>query len=176
MKTSLILITLTVVFAANNARIATGAEHDWNLGATGLRGWIRCDKMVTSDAREIAITGVEDGSPADGVFVVGDSILGVGGKPFSFDPRTEMGKALTVAESEAGKGNLSLTRSREGSSEEVVVKLPVLGTYSATVPMIARSPNAFSNKGAEISPGGWRTLPMPSSWILSPDRSTRSPC
>ena len=134
MKTSLILITLTVVFAANNARIATGAEHDWNLGATGLRGWIRCDKMVTSDAREIAITRVEDGSPADGVFVVGDSILGVGGKPFSFDPRTEMGKALTVAESEAGKGNLSLTRSREGSSEEVVVKLPVLGTYSATAP------------------------------------------
>jgi hypothetical protein len=134
MKTSLILITLTVVFAANNARIATGAEHDWNLGATGLRGWIRCDKMVTSDAREIAITGVEDGSPADGVFVVGDSILGVGGKPFSFDPRTEMGKALTVAESEAGKGNLSLTRSRAGSSEEVVVKLPVLGTYSATAP------------------------------------------
>ena len=134
MKTSLIFFTLTIVFAAQSSRIAAGAEHDWNLGATGLRGWIRCDKMVTSDAREITITKVEDGSPADGVFAVGDSILGIGGKPFSYDPRTEMGKALTVAESEAGEGNLSLTRSRAGNSKEVVVKLPVLGTYSATAP------------------------------------------
>jgi hypothetical protein len=130
----MILCILTVVFAAHGSSFAAGAEHDWNLGATGLRGWIRCDKMVTSDAREITITKVEEGSPADGIFAVGDSILGVGGKPFSYDPRTEMGKALTLAESEAGQGNLSLTRSRAGSSAEVVVKLPVLGTYSATAP------------------------------------------
>ncbi|MSU36897.1 MAG: hypothetical protein EXS36_17730 [Pedosphaera sp.] len=32
-------------------KIPEGAKHDWNLGATGLRGWIYCDKMVTSDAR-----------------------------------------------------------------------------------------------------------------------------
>ncbi len=122
------------VFAVHGPGFAIGAEHDWNLGATGLRGWIRCDKMVTSDAREITITKVETGSPAAGVFAVGDSILGVGGKPFSYDPRTEMGKALTLAESEAGEGNLSLTRSRKGRSAEVIVKLPVLGTYSATAP------------------------------------------
>jgi len=115
-------------------KIPEGAKHDWNLGATGLRGWMFCDKMVTSDARQIAITQVAKGSPADGVVDVGDVILGVGGKPFSYDPRTEMGKALTLAESEAGKGNLTLTRWRAGSAAEVVVKLPVLGTYSATVP------------------------------------------
>ena len=90
--------------------------------------------MVTSDAREITITKVEEGSPAVGIFAVGDSIPGVGGKPFSVDPRTEMGKALTLAESEAGQGHLSLTRSRAGSSAEVIVKLPVLGTYSSTAP------------------------------------------
>ena len=134
MKNRLIVLALTVVFAAHGSGFAGDAKHDWNLGATGLRGWIRCDKMVTSDAREIAITKVENGSPADGVLAVGDVILGLGGKPFSYDPRTEMGKALTLAESEAGKGNLSLTRWRAGSSAEVVVKLPVLGTYSATAP------------------------------------------
>ncbi len=90
--------------------------------------------LVTSDAREITITRVEEGSPADGIFAVGDSISGVGGKPFSYDPRTEMGKALTLAESEAGQGKLRLTRSRAGSSAEVIVKLPVLGTYSVTAP------------------------------------------
>jgi hypothetical protein len=153
MKNRLILLTLTLVFAvhhscfaADNGRekaipdftkgdkIPEDAKHDWNLGATGLRGWIYCDKMVTSDARQIAITKVEKGSPTDGVLAIGDVILGVGGKPFSYDPRTEMGKALTLAESEVGKGNLTLTRWRAGNSAEVVVKLPVLGTYSATAP------------------------------------------
>ncbi len=134
MKNRLILLALTVVFAAHGSSSAVGAKHDWNLGATGLRGWIRSEKMVTSDAREITITKVENDSPADGVLAVGDSILGVGGKPFSYDPRTEMGKALTLAESEAGQGNLTLTRLRAGSSAEVVVKLPVLGSYGVTAP------------------------------------------
>ena len=90
--------------------------------------------MVTTDARQISITKVEKGSPADGVFLVGDVILGVGGKPFSYDPRTEFGKAITIAESEAGGGKLTVTRWRAGKAEEVVVKLPVLGSYSATAP------------------------------------------
>ena len=115
-------------------KIPEGANHDWNLGATGARGWMYSDKLVTSDARQITITKVEKDSPADGVLAVGDVILGVGGKPFSYDPRTELGKALTTAESEAGGGNLSLIRWRAGKTENVVVKLPVLGTYSATAP------------------------------------------
>jgi len=153
MKNQTVFFALVVVFSAFTASYAAGggqaaevpdftqgakipddAKHDWNLGATGLRGWIYCDKMVTSDARQIAITKVAKGSPAYGILEVGDVILGVGGKPFSYDPRTEMGKALTAAESEAGNGELTLSRWRAGSSEEVVVKIPVLGTYSATAP------------------------------------------
>ena len=61
-------------------------------------------------------------------------ILGVGGKPFSYDPRTETGKALTEAEKEGSRGALSLIRWRGGKTETIVVKLPVLGTYSATAP------------------------------------------
>jgi Family of unknown function (DUF6288)/HEAT repeats len=114
--------------------IPEGAKHDWNLGATGARGWLYSETFVTTDARQISITRVEKASPADGVLAVGDVILGAGGKPFSHDPRTEMGRALTFAESEAGNGNLSLIRWRGGKTEQVVVKLPVLGTYSATAP------------------------------------------
>jgi hypothetical protein len=134
MKNGLIFLTLTVVFVAQGSSFAAAAMHDWNLGATGLRGRIRCDKMVTSNARDITITKVEKGSPADGVLTVGDVILGVGGKPFCSDPRTEMGQALTLAESEAGQGTLTLTRWRADITAEVMVKLPVLGTYSATAP------------------------------------------
>jgi len=115
-------------------KIPAGASHDWNLGATGARGWIYSDMLVTTDARQIALTKVDKGSPADGILAPGDVILGVGGQPFSYDPRTELGKALTVAESAAGGGNLALTRWRAGKTEEVVVKLPVLGSYSATAP------------------------------------------
>jgi len=114
--------------------IPQNAKHDWNLGATGLRGWMHCDKLVTNQARQIAITQVEANSPADGIFAIGDVILGVGGKPFSFDPRTELGKALTAAETEAGGGKLALTRWRAGRTEEVAVTLPVLGTYAPTAP------------------------------------------
>ena len=114
--------------------IPEGFTHDWNLGPTGARGWIFSDKLVTTDARQISITKVEKGSPAEGVFLVGDVILGVSGKPFSYDPRTEFGKALTIAESDAGGGKLTVTRWRAGKAEEITVKLPVLGTYNATAP------------------------------------------
>ncbi len=125
---------LTIPDFTRNDPIPTGARHDWNLGAIGARGWMFCDKMVTSDARQVAITRVEKGSPSDGILATGDVLLGVGGKAFSYDPRTEIGKALTAAESEVGGGKLILTRWRDGKVEEVVVGLPVLGSYSDTAP------------------------------------------
>jgi HEAT repeat protein len=114
--------------------IPEGFRHDWNLGATGARGWMFSNKLVTSDARQIKITKVAKGSPAEGSLAVGDVILGVDGKPFSYDPRTEFGQGLTLAESEAGGGKFVMTRWRDGRSEEVTIKLPVLGTYSANAP------------------------------------------
>ncbi len=114
--------------------IPAGASQNWTLGATGARGWIYSNRMETSEARQIHILEVDEKSPADGVLKVGDVILGVAGKTFSYDPRTEFGKALTVAESDAGKGNLSLIRWRKGEQENVVIRLPVLGSYSSTAP------------------------------------------
>lgn len=115
-------------------KIPHGAKHDWNLGPTGLRGWIHCDELVTTDARQILVTKVEKGSPGATLFQVGDVILGVGGKPFSYDPRTELGKAITRAETKEGEGKLALTRWRAGQSEEVVLNLKVLGSYGASSP------------------------------------------
>lgn len=115
-------------------KIPKGAKHDWNLGPTGLRGWMFCDKLVTTDARQIAITTVEPGSSADGLIAVGDVLLGVGGKPFSYDPRTEMGRAITAAETETGGGRLAITRWRAGKTDEIELMLPVLGSFSPTAP------------------------------------------
>lgn len=124
----------TIPDFTQGAKIPKGAKHDWNLGPTGLRGWIYCDKLVTTDARQILITKVENGSPAADAFQVGDVILGVGGRPFTFDPRTELGKAITKAESKAGEGKLAISRWRAGKADEAVLKLPARGSYSATAP------------------------------------------
>jgi hypothetical protein len=95
---------------------------------------MHCDKLVTTAAREISITDVQAGSPADGIFLVGDTLLGVGGRPFSFDPRTEFGRAITEAESEAGGGKLIVSPKRDDHTQDVVVPLPVLGSYSDAAP------------------------------------------
>ena len=47
--------------------IPEGATHDWTLGATGARGWIYCHGLETTQARQIRITKVDPGSPAEGV-------------------------------------------------------------------------------------------------------------
>lgn len=113
-------------------KIPAEAKHDWNLGATGARGWLYNNRLETSEARQIAITKVDKGSPADGVLQPGDIIIGLSGKPFSSDPRPAFGKALTAAE--AKSGNLAVTRWRNGKAEEIVIKLPVLGNYSTLAP------------------------------------------
>ena len=133
--------------------VPAGAKHDWNLGPTGLRGWMFCDQLVTTDARQISVTRVEKGSPAAGVFLVGDVILGVGGKPFSFDPRTEFGRAVTLAESAAGGGKLAVTRWRAGKAEEVVIKLPVLGSYGATAPYDCAKSQRILEQGCKALAG-----------------------
>jgi hypothetical protein len=130
--------------------IPEGANHDWNLGATGARGWMHCEKLTTRDARQIYITEVAEGAPADGILEVGDVVLGVEGEPFSSDARTAFGKALTRAESEAGGGNLSLLRWRDGKTESVVVKLPVLGSYSATAPYDCPKSERILDWGCEV--------------------------
>ena len=133
--------------------IPAGAKHDWNLGPTGLRGWMFCDQLVTTDARQISVTRVEKGSPAAGVFLVGDVILGVGGKPFSFDPRTEFGRAVTLAESAAGGGKLAVTRWRAGKADEVVIKLPMLGGYGSTAPYDCAKSQRILEQGCKALAG-----------------------
>ncbi len=165
LKPTLLAVSLAAAFvtpcgAARNVKIPNPdflkgdpipaeASHDWNLGATGCRGWMFSDKRSTTVARQIRITTVAKGSPADGVLAPGDVVLGVMGKPFSHDPRVEFGRALTTAESEAGAGELKLTRWRQGETKEVTVKLPILGAYSATAPYDCPKSQRILEQGCE---------------------------
>ncbi|MDA7881083.1 DUF6288 domain-containing protein [Akkermansiaceae bacterium] len=128
--------------------IPEGYTHDWNLGPTGLRGWIYSDRMETSEARQIKITKVDQGSPSDGILKVGDVILGIGNTPFQDDPRTLFGKAITEAEK---TGRLSLLCWREGKTKTLAIPLKILGSYSATAPFSC-------DKSRMILVQGWKAL------------------
>ena len=130
--------------------VPDGWTHDWNLGPTGARGWIYCDKHVTTDARQILITEVADGSPADGKLKVGDVITGLFGKAIDDDARMLMGRAITLAETEEKGGRLALTVWRQGKTLPIIISLPVLGSYSETAPYDCAKSRKIFEQGCEV--------------------------
>ena len=129
--------------------VPEGWTHDWNLGPTGARGWIYCDKHVTTDARQILVTEVATGSPADGKLKVGDVITGIFGFNIVDDARVVFGKAITTAESDEKLGRLPLTIWREGKTLEVIIELPFLGNYSDTAPYDCDKSQRILKEGCE---------------------------
>ena len=131
--------------------------HDWNLGPTGLRGWVYGRQGHTAEARQILVTEVAKASPADGILNSGDVILGAGGGNFSGDARIQFANAITAAEQEKNGGLLRLIRWRDGTTEEVRLKLAVMGGYSMTAPydcpkskkIFELGCRAIANKGLE---------------------------
>ena len=115
----------------------------YNLGATGLRGWIYTKPAnffdsqqgrTTTASRQILVTHVGAKSPADGVVKVDDVILGANGKPFADDARKSLALAIQEAETATNAGALKLTVWRAGKAQELELKLRVLGTYGDTAP------------------------------------------
>jgi len=130
-------------------------KHDWNLGPTGARGWIWGRNLETTDTRQILVTKVDKGSPADGVLAVGDVILGAGGGKFTRDARISFGRAVTEAEKADNKGILKLLRWRAGAETEVQIKLRVMGSYSDTSPYnCAKSRKIIEAGCRQIAKGG----------------------
>ncbi len=123
-------------------------SHDWTLGATGARGWIWGWNRQSTDARQIRVTAVAAGSPADGALQEGDVITGLSGKPFGSDARVALAQAVTSAE--AGSGALELLRWREGRVQSVTLRLPVLGAYSATAPYHCAKSTRIFEQGCEV--------------------------
>jgi HEAT repeat protein len=115
-----------------NPTLPADEKHDWTLGPTGARGWYFTANGHSHAARQILVTEVAAGSPANGVLMKSDVIVGVNGANFADDARVQLAKAITLAES--ASGSLPLMRWRAGKTEAVEIKLPVLGTYGATAP------------------------------------------
>ena len=130
--------------------IPEGATHDWNLGATGARGWMFSDKLVTTDARQIAITKVDEGisrrrHPRGGRRASSASEA----SRFPMTRAPNWARRSPSPNRRPVTGNLTLTRWRDGKTEEIVFKLPVLGTYSATAPYDCTKSKRILEQGCE---------------------------
>ncbi len=136
-------------------------ERTYNLGATGLRGWIytrpetyldSIQGRTTAVSRQILVTHVGAKSPSDGVLHVDDVILGVDGKLFSDDARKGIALAIQDAEKQENGGILRLTCWRSGTVKEVNIKLQVMGTYSDSAPYgCAKSKKIFDEACAVLA-------------------------
>ena len=131
----------------------------YNLGATGMRGWIYTKAANNLDAaqgrttvasRQILVTHVGAASPADGVVMVDDVILGVDGKPFSDDARKSIALAIQEAETVARGGVLKLMVWRAGQVRDLALKLAVMGTYSDTAPWNCEKSKRILERGIKV--------------------------
>lgn len=111
--------------------------RDWRLGPIGANGWVfsRNSRQGASRlARQILVTAVDEDGPAAGKLQVDDVILGTYGKKFTRDARKALAKAIDKAETKKQEGKLDLLVWREGKEQKCILKLPVLGSYSKTLP------------------------------------------
>ncbi|MGB1129786.1 MAG: DUF6288 domain-containing protein, partial [Haloferula sp.] len=114
-------------------------NRTFNLGPTGLRGWAYyVHPANTDESRQILITDVDSGSPADGVFQVDDVILGAdgtGATPVAFTADARKSLAYAIQDAEASSpAELKLLRWRNNATTTVTLTLQELGAYTATAP------------------------------------------
>jgi Family of unknown function (DUF6288)/PA14 domain/Bacterial Ig domain len=145
--------------AGTLANAYPGFGETYNLGATGLRGWIYlstgwgtthgADGTMSGESRQILVTVAE--APGNAVLAVDDVILGAmaassGTVPtFSSDARKAFGAAIGDAE-KTGAGTLRVKRWRAGTTTDVNIAMTIMGDYTATGPYsCAKSSLIFAN-------------------------------
>ncbi len=152
----LILCFVTKAPAAAPDLTAGGLPTDtayWNLGPTGMRGWFYHVGSSSDESRQILVSVVDAGSPADGILAVNDVILGAdgtGATPVNFASDARKALADAIADAEArSPATLKLRRWRAGVTSTVAVTLQTLGAYSATAPYNCPKSAAILEKGLE---------------------------
>ena len=142
-------LTATGVIAAlksNPSYSSRSYSETFNLGPTGLRGWIYMDTnnpiagqygLITAPSRQILVTVAS--TPGSAVLAVDDVILGAmagsrGVVPlFTTDCRKAFGVAIGEAE-KTGAGMLRVKRWRAGTITDVNIPMTIMGNYTATAP------------------------------------------
>jgi hypothetical protein len=129
-----------------------------NMGPTGARGILK--------ERSYVVKHIFRKSPADGVLLLDDEVVGANGKRFSAHtfggghhglegPLQDLG--LAIEDSEGEDGVLQLMLKRGGSSMTVDVQLEPLGRFADTFPVNCQKTNVLKARACEYlmdNPGG----------------------
>jgi hypothetical protein len=101
------------------------------LGPTGMKGWMYWSSLTT-ESRQILVTEVRAGTPADGVMEYHDVILGIDGNLFTNDARIAFVDAVNDAEATGNNGELNLTVFRPSTEQTstLTIQLQELGTWN----------------------------------------------
>jgi hypothetical protein len=146
---------------ADTKDVAKEVDRDrtYNLGATGMRGWIytkpanfldSVQGRTTEVSRQILVTHVGKKSPADGIVRVDDIILGVDGTLFTSDARKSLASAIQMAETDAKEGKLNLLLWRDGQKQDAQIQLRVMGTYSPSAPFDCPKSERIFNEACRV--------------------------
>jgi hypothetical protein len=127
---------LCLLSAPAQARFIEYKER--HLGPTGLYG-------VTSP-KDIKITKVVEGSPADGKVSVGDVIVAVGGTKIDKHVRQQFAAAIDAAQSSNGNGKLTLTLK---GGKTIDLQMNVLGDTADTAPFNCIKTDAVITQAAD---------------------------
>ena len=119
----------------------------WALGPTGAHGVIWAKSFDTQGTKQVYVTDIDAGSPADGKLQKDDIVLGVvsprpkfegsnqSGPMFANDARKELALAITEAEKPENSGKLVLKIWRDGKTLEAELHLQAMGSFSKTAPV-----------------------------------------
>jgi len=87
---------------------------------------------------QMKLSRIDKGSPAEasGKLKVGQMIESINGQTLKdIDPRIQLGAIITKAEAKDGVIRFMVKENPDAKSEEVIVKIPILGAYSKTWPL-----------------------------------------
>jgi len=134
---------------AEPARFESAFYKDWPLFSTYARedkdkqpiehfGPVGIGIDLVLPPFQMQLSRIDKGSPAEaaGKLKVGQMIESINGQTLKdIDPRVQIGAILTKAEAADGVIKFMVKDAPNAKAEEVVVKIPVLGTYSPTWPL-----------------------------------------
>lgn len=115
-----------------------GDTISFNMGPTGARGWAYHVREDTSLSRQIQIKSVAPNSPAAGILLMDDVVLGANGTgaepvDFTSDARKALADAINDAEAR-NPATLKLVIWRANARSTVTLALQTMGAYSANAP------------------------------------------
>ncbi len=117
---------------------STAPSPDQSIQSVDRFGPVGIGIELHQPAFVMKVKNVEPGSPAatTGKLKPGQIIETINGeKLHDIDPRIQLGNVITAAEASDGQVKFMVKDTPAAAAQEVVVNIPVLGTYSATWPM-----------------------------------------